>query len=220
MGSAVVARELYFAGWEVVAYRLICFRTWDLPGPGIYTVSLALPGRLSTTEPLGKPCFSAPRPPKQQRILQFSSTNWVSRNLIYFIHKLFISADSTDWGLYPIRLPSLSMPARNDILRDRLNVYLLLYHKHLLYFRCCLVAKSCPTLFETPWTVCSPTDSSVHGISQARILEWVPISFSRGSFIPRDWTHVPCIGKWVLYHWLTREDCILYLTIAYMELEF
>ena len=33
-------------------------------------------------------------------------------------------------------------------------------------------------LFATPWTVCSPPDSSVHGILQARILEWVAISFS------------------------------------------
>ena len=37
-----------------------------------------------------------------------------------------------------------------------------------------------------------PPDSSVHGISQARILEWVAISFSRGSSQPRDWTHISC----------------------------
>ena len=41
------------------------------------------------------------------------------------------------------------------------------------------VAQSCPTL-------CDPTDSSVHGIFQARVLEWVAISFSRGSSQPRD----------------------------------
>ena len=34
-------------------------------------------------------------------------------------------------------------------------------------------------LFATPWTVCSPPGSSVHGILQARILEWIAISFSR-----------------------------------------
>ena len=45
---------------------------------------------------------------------------------------------------------------------------------------CCLVAKSCLTLV-TPWTVTQP-GSSVYGISQARILEWVAISFSRRSF--------------------------------------
>ena len=43
--------------------------------------------------------------------------------------------------------------------------------------------------------------SSVHGILQARILEWVAISFSRGSSWPRDWTQLFCIGRWVLYHW-------------------
>ena len=48
---------------------------------------------------------------------------------------------------------------------------------------------------------CSPLSSSVHGISRARILEWVAISFSKGSFWRRDWTHVPCIGKWILYFW-------------------
>ena len=37
---------------------------------------------------------------------------------------------------------------------------------------------------------CNPLGSSVHEISQARILEWVAISFSEGSSQPRDWTHV------------------------------
>ena len=36
---------------------------------------------------------------------------------------------------------------------------------------------------------CSPPGSSVHGIFQARILEWVPSSYFRGSSCPRDWTH-------------------------------
>ena len=40
----------------------------------------------------------------------------------------------------------------------------------------------------TSWTVALPPGSSVHGISQARILRWVAISFSRGSSWPRDWT--------------------------------
>ena len=55
--------------------------------------------------------------------------------------------------------------------------------------------------------LCSPMDgnlpgSSVHGISQARILEWVAISYSRGSSWPRDLTWVSCvscIGRGVLY---------------------
>jgi len=40
---------------------------------------------------------------------------------------------------------------------------------------------------------CSPPGSSVHEISQARILEWVAVSFSRGSSQYRDRTHVSCI---------------------------
>ena len=47
--------------------------------------------------------------------------------------------------------------------------------------------------------------SSVRGISQARILEWVAVPFSRVSSWPRDWTCVSCIGRWILYHWATSE---------------
>ena len=66
------------------------------------------------------------------------------------------------------------------------------------------VAKSCLTL-------CNPMDwslpgSPVHGISQARILEWVAISYSEGSF--RGWTqisYIPCIGWQILCHCTTWE---------------
>ena len=55
---------------------------------------------------------------------------------------------------------------------------------------------------------CSPPDSSVRGISQARTLEWVVIPSTRGSFRLRDQNHnscISCIGKWILYHWATWE---------------
>ena len=52
---------------------------------------------------------------------------------------------------------------------------------------------------------CSPPDSSVHGILQARILEWIAISFSRGSSQPRDRTHISCVGRQILYCWATRK---------------
>ena len=47
--------------------------------------------------------------------------------------------------------------------------------------------------------------SSVHGILQARILDCIALSSSRGSSWPRDGTCVPCTGRQVLYHWGTRE---------------
>ena len=59
-------------------------------------------------------------------------------------------------------------------------------------------------LFSDP-VHCSLPGSSVHGISQVRILEWVAISFSRGSSWPRDWTLITCIGRRILYHWNTWE---------------
>ena len=52
---------------------------------------------------------------------------------------------------------------------------------------------------------CSPAGSSVHGISQARILEWIAISFSRGSSRPRNQTHVSCITGGSFMDWAIRE---------------
>ena len=65
------------------------------------------------------------------------------------------------------------------------------------------LAQSCPTL-------CNPVDYSppgffVHGILQAKILEWVAISFSRGSSRPRDRTQVSHIAGRCFNLWATRE---------------
>ena len=60
--------------------------------------------------------------------------------------------------------------------------------------------QSYPTLWEP--MDCSPTGSSVHGILQARILEWVAVPSYRGSSPPRDQTcvsYVSCIGRQILY---------------------
>ena len=82
---------------------------------------------------------------------------------------------------------------------------------------------SCTQLFCDPMD-CSPPGSSVHGISQAGILEWVAISSSRGSSQPKDWTHVSCIGRWILYHQATWEAQTLTIytdngQTMYMQLE-
>ena len=52
---------------------------------------------------------------------------------------------------------------------------------------------------------CSLPGSSIHGISQAKLLEWVAISSSRGSFQPRDWTPVSCTGRQILYWHLVQS---------------
>ena len=61
----------------------------------------------------------------------------------------------------------------------------------------CSVAQSCPTLCDS--MDCSLPGSTVHRISQARTLDWVAISFSRGSSRPRNWTCISCIGRLILY---------------------
>ena len=67
-----------------------------------------------------------------------------------------------------------------------------------------------------PHELYRPPGSSVHGILQTRILEWVAISFSRGSSQPRDWTGVACIAGRLFTIWATREDSVLksrYITL-------
>ena len=58
-------------------------------------------------------------------------------------------------------------------------------------------------LFGSPMD-CSPPGSSIHGISQKRILEWVAIPFYKGSSWPWDQIHI-CTGKQILYHCATWE---------------
>ena len=65
------------------------------------------------------------------------------------------------------------------------------------------VIQSCPTLCDP--LDCSLPGSSIHGIFQARILEWAVISFSRRSFQPMDWTRVCHIVGRCFTVWATRE---------------
>ena len=67
----------------------------------------------------------------------------------------------------------------------------------------CSVTQFCLTLHDP--MDCSPPRSSVHGISQARVLEWAAVSFSGVSSWPRDWTWVSRTGRWILYYWATKE---------------
>ena len=72
--------------------------------------------------------------------------------------------------------------------------------RHFLFV---LIAQSCPTLRD-PMDY-SPPGSSVHGILQAKILQWVAIPFFRGSAQPRDWTWVYRIADRFFTIWATRK---------------
>ena len=54
-------------------------------------------------------------------------------------------------------------------------------------------------------TLCNPMEHTVHGVLQARILEWVAVPFSSGSSQPRDGTQVFCIVGRFFTSWATRE---------------
>ena len=66
-----------------------------------------------------------------------------------------------------------------------------------------LVAQSCLTLCD-PMNY-SPSGTSVHGILQARILEWVAIPFSKGFSQSRDWTQVSCTAGRFFTNWVIRK---------------
>ena len=75
---------------------------------------------------------------------------------------------------------------------------------------CVCVCVSVHTLSHV-WLFCDPTDwsppgFSVHRIFQAKIVEWVAVSYSRASSRPRDWTCVSCVGREILYHWAHSES--------------
>ena len=76
---------------------------------------------------------------------------------------------------------------------------------HYLLGQFSSVAQLCPTLCDP--IDCSLPGSSVHGIFQAIVLEWIAISFSSGSSWPRDWTQVSRIADRRFTVWATREVC-------------
>ena len=115
----------------------------------------------------------------------------------------------TDWVLGQGKQESDQLPFPSCVQRDR--------EPRLHWWWAAAVsttvhAQSCPTLCHPMG--CSPSGSSVHRILQARRVEWVAVSSSKGSSGPRDLTHVSCIssiGRWVLSHWATWEALLVLL---------
>ena len=83
------------------------------------------------------------------------------------------------------------------------HVSFLLWYRPLDLLCVCLVTQLCPTLWD--FMNCSPPGSSVHGILQARILEWVAIPFPRGSSQHKNQIQVSCIAGWFFTITVTRD---------------
>ena len=86
------------------------------------------------------------------------------------------------------------------------NWFTLLYSEKLI--QQCKAAVFLLFTHQGVWLFCDPMDCSLLLCPwnfPGKILERVTIYFSRRSSQPRDWTHVSCIGRWIFYHWATRE---------------
>ena len=108
----------------------------------------------------------------------------------YWICLFFYSHPMFACGLPPASCMLVTSWAIYTYFQNEVCVYVCVYAR----------VRSCPTLCNS--VDCSPIVSSVHGIFQARILECVAISFSRGSSQSRNQTCiscVSCIGRWILY---------------------
>ena len=116
---------------------------------------------------------------------------WILMLLLFFSHSV-VSDSLRPHGLQRTRLPVL-----HHLLEHAQT------HVHWVSESESEVTQSSPT-FCNPMD-CSLPGSSVHGIFQARILEWVAISFSRRSSWPRDWTQVSGIVGRCFIIWATRE---------------
>ena len=81
-------------------------------------------------------------------------------------------------------------------------------HIYKLYW-CCLVTMS--NSFAIPQTAAHQAPLSMGFTKQEYWSEWIATSFSRGSSWPRDWTHISCTGKWILYHWATHTHTAIYI---------
>ena len=104
---------------------------------------------------------------------------------------IWLSKDSKICGALLLYLPKLEMSVKR-------KAQSWLRYRFWAVLEVKWVTQPCPTL-------CDPVDFTVHGILQARILEWVAFPFSRGSSQPRDWIQVSCIAGRFLTSWATRE---------------
>ena len=151
-------------------------------------------------------CFLRERTPKFERWVLYGKTKsyfgFIIDNIIFYCFSLL------KWLHKYLLILKIF-----EVYIIKTKILLFLYYKHLLNFHSLLhwrsylqsgtwnevkVAQSCPTL-------CDSMDYTVHGILQARILEWVAFLFFRGSSHPRDRTQASHIAGRFFTSWTTRE---------------
>ena len=132
-----------------------------------------------------------------QCCVSFCCTMWISCTYTYIPSLLSLSPTSSD----PTPLGHQRALSWAHCDTQQLPTSDLFYTWHCVYVNAAAVLCSVVSDSLTPWTAACQ-GSFVHGIFQARILEWVAISYSRGSSRPRDRIHVSditSIGRWYIY---------------------
>ena len=119
------------------------------------------------------------------------------------------------WDLFAIQrsqmIPNIINPGKRQFVLSPMikSLYLrapISWLCECLCVHACTQSLSLVPLSAAPWTIACQV--LVYGIFQARILEWIAISYSSGSSSPRDLSHVSCvscIGRWILYYCTTWE---------------
>ena len=133
--------------------------------------------------------------------------SWPIGSLSHF-YTQGISVSGVGWAPWPgTQGPSIIHPQTTTVPTTSFSCTFVLVVLSVSPFpSCCCCSVVSNSL--RPHGLCSPSGSSVHGISQARIQEWVAISFSKGPSQPRNQTHISSIGRQVLYQWATRKALI------------
>ena len=124
--------------------------------------------------------------------------------------KLEVGRTQEFYQLHPISFPFLDSKRPSQLLElhpqkcNNMNNDTLLFNFSYDHESESEVVQLCPTLCNP--MDCSPPGSPIHGISQARLREWVAIFFSRASSQPRDRTWVSCIAVRLFTLWATKES--------------
>ena len=136
--------------------------------------------------------------------------SWV---FLIFLNFMYWRAPGFDQNILSVYTPSLSDFYINSWLK---NIYMLKVPTFV--FPAPLPLKACThaKLLQSCLTLCSPVDcslpgSSVHGILQARMLEWVAMPSSRGSSWPGDWTCISCVAGGFFITELPGKPMVLYI---------
>ena len=147
----------------------------------------------------------------QARMMAWVAFTWLNPRLLCLPHCRWILYHLSHCGSPKVGIPTVGVkpgpPGWNPVILTARPKYRFSNNSYFYsnYVHSCSVTQSCLLTLCDPmdFWLCSPPGSSVHGIFQARILEWVAISSSRGPSSPRDWSRMPCgscMSRQILYH--------------------